>query len=295
MCTKEERRFLLKKLIEYENEMDSQLYGGNQITTLSSNNFHEFSSTPIKKLVIKKRSNSEANSEASFKSRGGGGGACTSVAIVPRKTTGKVMKKMLEQNITLPITLTGFVLHSIGDIVFDRPGYHSETSIYPVGYKITRTDANFKDPEQKCTYTCHIIDNGDSPRFEIIPDNDSEFAISGPSPDYCHTTLLQVIHSATDTRNTNIRPRGEWFFGLLDAIVVNLIQNLPNANRCVNFRGFVGDTVSTDKVDEHSPMNFEALQKHLTIAAYHTVPEIKEEPPDELLDHSDISNFKIMN
>lgn len=284
--------------------MDFQLYGGPQNAALNPNNFMELStsSTPVKKMTIKKRSNSEATSEASFKSRGGGGptSAITS-APAPRKTTGKVMKKVIEQNIMLPITLTGFVLHAIGDIVYDRPGYHSETSIYPVGYKITRNEANFKNPDQKCIYTCHIIDNGDNPKFEIIPDiPDSEIVISGPSPDYCHTTLLQMIHSATDTRNTNIRPKGEWFFGLLDPIVLNLIQNLPNASRCINFKGFSGESgvEIIDVVGEsesQSSMNFEALHKHLTIAAYHTVPEIKEEPPDELLDHSDMNNFNILN
>lgn len=290
LCAKEERRFLLKKLIEHENEIDSQ-YGGGAVVPgggvgihLNSGNFNDFSSTPIKK-TIKKRSNSEATSEASTKSRGGN---------VAKKLGKSLMsKKHAAQNISLPISLTGFVLHSLGEIVFDRPGYHSESCIYPVGYTITRTYSHLRDTEQKCLYTCKIIDNGDSPRFEIIPDVDTEFVISGPSPDYCHTTLLQLIHSATDSRNTNIRPQGEWFFGLADPAVVNLIQNNPAVRRCTNFKGFQTSDGFTQEMESNLSPNFEALQKHLTIAAYHTVPEIKEEPPDELLDHSDMNNFNV--
>ncbi|KAI2563392.1 TBRG1 isoform 10, partial [Pan troglodytes] len=62
-------------------------------------------------------------------------------------------------------------------IITDRPGFHDESAIYPVGYCSTRIYASMKCPDQKCLYTCQIKDGGVQPQFEIVPEDDPQNAI----------------------------------------------------------------------------------------------------------------------
>jgi hypothetical protein len=50
-------------------------------------------------------------------------------------------------------------------VVSDRPDYHSEDLIFPVGFCSTRVYGSLKDPERKCVYTCKIVDGGTAPRY----------------------------------------------------------------------------------------------------------------------------------
>jgi hypothetical protein len=50
-------------------------------------------------------------------------------------------------------------------VVSDRPDYHTEDLIFPVGFCSTRVYGSLKDPEKKCVYTCKIVDGGTAPRY----------------------------------------------------------------------------------------------------------------------------------
>ncbi|CAB4015727.1 Transforming growth factor beta regulator 1, partial [Paramuricea clavata] len=62
-----------------------------------------------------------------------------------------------------PIVLGGLTVHSLGDIVCDRPGFHSERYIWPVGFCSSRYYPSMKTPDMKCIYTCKILDGGYGP------------------------------------------------------------------------------------------------------------------------------------
>lgn len=109
-----------------------------------------------------------------------------------------------------------------------------------------------------------------------------EYAIAGPSPDLCHAALLQTLNSHSNGRHLEVCPQGEWFFGLGHPTVVALLQQSPNIAQCQHFGGFAGDLIGPEKFGDPT-VNYEALQKYLATSEYHTVPEVKEEPPDELL------------
>lgn len=109
-----------------------------------------------------------------------------------------------------------------------------------------------------------------------------EYAIAGPSPDLCHAALLQTLNSHSNGRHLEVCPQGEWFFGLGHPTVMTLLQSSVNIVQCFNFTGFPTDSIGMEKYNDPT-VNFEALQKYLATSEYHTVPEVKEEPPDELL------------
>lgn len=58
----------------------------------------------------------------------------------------------------------GFVtVESFLQIVHDRPAYHSERYLLPVGFESSRTYPSMIDPTRKSLYTCRILDGGEAP------------------------------------------------------------------------------------------------------------------------------------
>lgn len=110
-----------------------------------------------------------------------------------------------------------------------------------------------------------------------------DIVIYGPTPDLCHAALIQQLNSNSDIPEIEIRPQGEWFFGLAHPTVMTLLQTSPNAALCLNFKTFNVDAFSLDK-DTDPSISFDALQRHIAISNYNNVLEIKEEPPDELFE-----------
>lgn len=289
LLVKEERRYLLKKLLEHENDLETQMGRPcSKLNELIAN------SLPPKRQY-KKRAVPEGGSAAESAAKGKGQ-TRKGRANATDKSTANKKNMSLSQTTghpTYPMTVAGFTIYNLGEIVADKPKYNTEYTIYPVGYTVTRPYGHLKDPLKKCIYTCRVLSNGDAPRFEIIPENDPELTITGNSTDACHQTLLQCINASLDCRSIDGRPSGDWFFGLSHPTICSLLQSFPSSKRCVNYKGIKKENFANMDKENDPTLNYEALQRHITISAYHTMPEIKEEPPDELLDHSDGNSFSL--
>lgn len=61
-----------------------------------------------------------------------------------------------------PIVLGSLTVHSLGEIISDRPGYHTINNIFPVGFCSSRYYASMQQIGKKCLYTCKILDGGSS-------------------------------------------------------------------------------------------------------------------------------------
>lgn len=86
----------------------------------------------------------------------------------PSKTTRKVVQLIpldVHGRPIFPISLGDLTVYSLGDVVADRPAYHTEDYIFPVGYCSTRVYASLKDARMKSLYTCKILDGGMKPRW----------------------------------------------------------------------------------------------------------------------------------
>ena len=132
-----------------------------------------------------------------------------------------------------PIGLGGLTVYSLGEIITNRPGFHDENAIYPVGYCSTRVYASMKCPDQKCLYTCQIKDGGVQPQFEIVPEDDPQNTIVGSSADACYEELLRAISATTGKLMPNPLSCGADFFGFSHPTIHNLIQSCPEAQNCV--------------------------------------------------------------
>lgn len=292
LLVKEERRYLLKKLLEHENDMETQMGRPcSKLNELIAN------SLPPKRQYKKRAvpDGNAADSTPKTKGQSKKGRSNASSTNTDKNAATKKNNVPFNQSghPTYPMTVAGFTIYNLGEIVPDRSGYNTEYTIYPVGYTVTRPYGHLKDPLKKCIYTCRVLDNGDSPCFEIIPENDTELTITGNSTDACHATLLQCINASLDCRNIDGRPSGDWFFGLSHPTICSLLQSFPSSKRCLNYKGIKKENFANMDKTNDPTLNYEALQRHITISAYHTMPEIKEEPPDELLDHSDGNSFSL--
>ncbi|XP_066484787.1 transforming growth factor beta regulator 1 [Tiliqua scincoides] len=128
-----------------------------------------------------------------------------------------------------PITLGSLTVYSLGEIVSDRPSFHTESAIYPVGYCSTRIFASAQRPVHRCLYTCQIKDGGAGPRFEIAPEDEPGCVVAGPTPDACHAQLLEAVGAA------QLEPAGAEFFGLSHPAIQHLIQSCPGARKCARY------------------------------------------------------------
>ncbi|XP_034080624.1 transforming growth factor beta regulator 1 isoform X2 [Gymnodraco acuticeps] len=282
---KEERRFLLKSLLQYQSLTEgdmlptpsssahppvppaastsgaSGLSGGHSLASVVSTG----EEGSLKKPKKERKERGKENGKEEF----------------PKKMTKKRKladgSRKLVQPIHLdssgrpvfPIVLGGLTVYSLGEIITDRMLFHDECAIYPVGFCSTRVFASMKNPDQQCLYTCQIKDSGAGPQFEIVPEEDPQNAIVATSALTCHSNLLKVIASVSSKSVVPIMPSGADFFGFSHPTIQNLIQSCPGARKCSNYRWIrfevcrPGDgQVPHSLSEDDASVNFEAYQRH---------------------------------
>ncbi|KAK9870322.1 hypothetical protein WA026_006408 [Henosepilachna vigintioctopunctata] len=276
---KEERKYLLKKLCEFEpltaNEV--QHYAKKTGSSVSDTSVPIIESKKLKKKhshsgdSSKSKTESKSRSERKSTFRRPLKGKKKMVPPIPLDNTGKPV---------FPIELGRLTIHSLGEVVHNRPQFHNEDVIYTVGYVSTRIYGSLKDPTIKCIYTCKISDSNDLPRFEIASD-DNPIPITGDTPDICHSLLLQRINDVLSLNVVSTRPRGNEFFGLNHPVVLNLIQSCPGTRKCLNYkwnRFEVSKNCETRNDDNDAGLSYEYLQRSINFCKYKMAPDILQKP-----------------
>lgn len=79
-----------------------------------------------------------------------------------RKKPGTAPKKVQPLHLDVigvpvfPIPLGTLTVYDLGEVVHDRPGFHSERYIWPIGFRSTRIYPSMVDPESRIQYFCNI-------------------------------------------------------------------------------------------------------------------------------------------
>ncbi|XP_060035829.1 transforming growth factor beta regulator 1 isoform X2 [Erinaceus europaeus] len=280
---KEERRYLLKKLLQLQALTEGEVQtpapahssslplaysvassagasqGAGPISGLNTGAEEPFGKKPKKEKKEKGKENNKLEVlKKTSKKKKMEGGARKLVQPIALDPSGRPV---------FPIGLGGLTVYSLGEIITDRPGFHDENTIYPVGYCSTRIYASMKCPGQKCLYTCQIKDGGVHPQFEIVPEDDPQNTIVSFSADACHEELIRVISATMGKLTPNLLPSGADFFGLSHPAIHNLIQSYPGARKCVNYHWVKfnvckpGDGQSPQGLSENdTTISFEAFQ-----------------------------------
>lgn len=266
---REERKFLLKKLCEYEPQtaLDVQAHAKKIVSSKDVTTTHSNEPKKIKKNVTYSASSRKKKIQTCRKKI---------IQPIPVDSCGKP---------TFPIELGRLTIHSLGDVVFDKPDFHVQDAIYPVGFVSTRIYGSLRDPTVQCVYTCKVSCINDLPQFEISSD-DGLLPITGYSPDACHSLLLQKINDALSLNVVSTRPRGNEFFGLSHPIVLNLIQSYPGTRKCTNYkwnRFEISKNSEPHNEDNDAGLSFEYLQRSINFCKYKMAPDILKKPDDFLI------------
>ncbi|XP_076330205.1 transforming growth factor beta regulator 1 [Tachypleus tridentatus] len=231
LIAKEDRRFLLKKLMMYLGIKDGAMQGSLQPSSglITSSQVLTASSTPSlsyndsgdmktkKKNPVKKKATRDACEDG--------------VKIKPKKKKtatdrpqAQVPSSSAAQPI-FPVLLGDLTVYCLGEIKFDRPEFQTESFVYPAGYCSSRCYASMKNPRVLTSYTCTVTDDGKAPKFQIIAEDFPDYPLVGITPSECHNQLLMAINKACGQELLCLSENGEDFFGLSHPTVMSLIQN----------------------------------------------------------------------
>jgi hypothetical protein len=132
---------------------------------------------------------------------------------------------------------------SLGTIDYARPDFHTERYIYPIGYKSQRQYKSYVDPNNKTSYTCEILDGGTGPIFKVTPADDPNTEFSSSTPTGCCTPMVKKVNQAQASgKRSTTSVSGPEFFGFSNPRVMQLIEMLPNADKCERYaRKYTGE------------------------------------------------------
>ncbi|XP_061574871.1 transforming growth factor beta regulator 1 [Cololabis saira] len=319
---KEERRFLLKSLLQYQSLSEADVLPAPSSSVLPAVPAAPLAAGPagasglpaahslissvstgeeglLKKPKKERKEGGKENGKEEFpkkisKKRKLADGSRKLVQPIPLDSSGRPV---------FPIVLGGLTVYSLGEIITDRMLFHDECAIYPVGFCSTRVFASMKNPEQQCLYTCQIKDGGAGPQFEIVPEEDPQNAIVASSALTCHSNLLKAIASNSSKSVRPIVPSGADFFGFSHPTIQNLIQSCPGARKCSNYTwirfevcrrgdGQVPHSLSEDDAS----VNFEAYLRRQgfdgNIKAEHVTGQTPQSPSSSHQHHLTSSTMK---
>jgi chromodomain-helicase-DNA-binding protein 7 len=174
----------------------------------------------------------------------------------------------------MPIKIgTALQIVSLGKIVFDRPGFHSERYLYPDGFVSKKLFPSLEDPTEKVWWRSLIIDRGGKgPVFRVEMKGKPEIAFEGLAPS---NPWLMVIKAVEDKKremglpaNRSLTISGPESFGLSAPIVIHLMQAMENAGKCSRFvrRDSKVESESENAIsDEEEVRPKKAKQKKATV------------------------------
>ena len=103
----------------------------------------------------------------------------------------------------MPLSLgSSLTILSLGSIVTDRPNFHSQAYIWPVGFRSKRMYASSVRPHARVAYICEILDGGSAPEFRLTADDDKDNPISGQQPSVLECLVLPSDFSSSSLIQT---------------------------------------------------------------------------------------------
>ncbi|KAL9558888.1 hypothetical protein MBANPS3_000665 [Mucor bainieri] len=138
----------------------------------------------------------------------------------------------------LPQQIGVLTVHHLGTIVTNRPNYHNERYIFPVGYSVSRTYPSMVDPNSNTVITSSIIDGGDYPRFQVVAADMPHEPIVANSATGAWTVVVRRSNEIRHREHSN-SASGPDYYGFKHPTIANLIQDLPGAK---NLKQYVWQT-----------------------------------------------------
>jgi chromodomain-helicase-DNA-binding protein 7 len=135
----------------------------------------------------------------------------------------------------IPFGETAYVI-DLGQIVIDRPAFHTRQYIFPAGFKSSRVHTSTLDPSQKVRYTSEILDTGGvRPLFRVTMDSHPDIFFEGDSPSYAWCLIANRVLVMRGAGHSGSAISGPGHYGLSSPVVCYLIQQMDGADKCANY------------------------------------------------------------
>lgn len=152
-----------------------------------------------------------------------------------KPANGRITKETLLKDVTFPFEITATTkVHSLGKIVWDRPAYHTERYVYPVGYKISRVGKSTTVPNETVVYISEILDNGEAPLFRVHTEDGSQ-VFEGATPTAPWSTILKEAAKLNNTQGRSLSVSGPEMYLISNQQVYNLMLQMPDIDKCEGF------------------------------------------------------------
>eukprot|EP00173_Palmaria_palmata_P005529 Plantae.Rhodophyta-Palmaria_palmata.ctg9998.p1 GENE.Plantae.Rhodophyta-Palmaria_palmata.ctg9998~~Plantae.Rhodophyta-Palmaria_palmata.ctg9998.p1 ORF type:complete len:287 (+),score=47.53 Plantae.Rhodophyta-Palmaria_palmata.ctg9998:40-861(+) len=141
-------------------------------------------------------------------------------------------------NVKFPVRLGVLSIENLGKVDPTRPSFHTDRTIYPIGFRSTREYTSMTNVERTCKYVCEILDkNGDAPVFRVTCMDMPDTPFSSSSPSGCWTNVLTAVRDATpeDRKRLHTNVSGPEYFGLTNPLVQELVQGLEGTEKCSKY------------------------------------------------------------
>ena len=144
------------------------------------------------------------------------------------------------EGVQLPIRIgNNMVINKIGHCVYDRPRFHCERYIYPVGFESMRQFTSIINPHEKVWYRSSIRDDGgDDPIFRVEIPN-TKYVFEGNAPSTPWSDVMREVEASKKRHrmqgNKTTTVSGPEYFGLSAPAIRELMSKLPGADQCTRF------------------------------------------------------------
>ena len=142
--------------------------------------------------------------------------------------------------VMLPIRLEAVTVYNLGKIVSDRPLYHRKECFYPIGYRSSTYYCSVDDCTKKIRYLTTIIQGGSSPIFQISSDDENVMVYRGRTPLATWESIENDVRENCKHGNKDMIPKIDdltslEYLGLTHPNILQLLQDLPNAEKCSQY------------------------------------------------------------
>ena len=154
-----------------------------------------------------------------------------------RRFTKINLERDLEGNIIYPIVVTPQLkILNLGLVDYERPAYHSEKNIFPIGWKSVREGTSCFNINKREKYICEILDGGQKPLFKVTPMSDPENPLISNASSGVWIEICKRVNELQGGGRQKVTVSGPDRYGLTEPGVGQLLSCLPNAEKCARFR-----------------------------------------------------------
>ncbi len=155
----------------------------------------------------------------------------------PKKRAKHTIVRDGNGEIVYPIVVNSSLqIQNLGVVDYKRPFYHKETNHFQIGFQSLREQGSVANPGERCQYLCEIKDGGSKPLYSVTPLDDQANAIVKDSSTGCWIEICKKINEQGGNKRQNVTVSGPERFGLTDPHVIQMLQALPNAEKCQKFQ-----------------------------------------------------------